>query len=107
MQNHFHANQSHFHKNGFALSLALKQRRKGTLTTTKKRILGTRQVTVLPRGDRRSHLLNKYVVNGEQGCKGLIFACSKDDLKSVVSIDVYRWVCRKGQFLFFHCREGR
>ena len=27
---HFHANQSHFHKNGFALRLALKQRRKGT-----------------------------------------------------------------------------
>ena len=26
----FHANQSHFHKNGFALSLALKQRDKGT-----------------------------------------------------------------------------
>ena len=29
-QFHFHANQSHFHKNGFALSLALKQRQKGT-----------------------------------------------------------------------------
>ena len=26
----FHANQSHFHKNGFALRLALKQRRKRT-----------------------------------------------------------------------------
>ena len=26
----FHANQSHFHKNGFALRLALKQRHKGT-----------------------------------------------------------------------------
>ena len=25
MQFHFHANQSHFHKNGFALRLALKQ----------------------------------------------------------------------------------
>ena len=31
MQFHFHANQSHFHKNGFALRLALKWRRKGTL----------------------------------------------------------------------------
>ena len=30
MQFHFHANQSHFHKNDFALRLALKQRRKGT-----------------------------------------------------------------------------
>ena len=30
MQFHFHANQSHFHKNGFALWLALKQRHKGT-----------------------------------------------------------------------------
>ena len=30
MQFHFHANQSHFHKNGFALRLALKQRQKGT-----------------------------------------------------------------------------
>ena len=30
MQIHFHANQSHFHKNGFALRLALKQRHKGT-----------------------------------------------------------------------------
>ena len=30
MQFHFHANQSHFHKNGFALRLALKQRYKGT-----------------------------------------------------------------------------
>ena len=32
MQFHFHANQSHdhFHKNGFALRLALKQRHKGT-----------------------------------------------------------------------------
>ena len=30
MQFHFHANQSHFHKNGFALRLALKQRDKGT-----------------------------------------------------------------------------
>ena len=29
MQFHFHANQSHFHKNGFALRLALKQRHKG------------------------------------------------------------------------------
>ena len=29
-QFHFHANQSHFHKNGFALILALKQRHKGT-----------------------------------------------------------------------------
>ena len=30
MQVHFHANQSHFHKNGFALRLALKQRHKRT-----------------------------------------------------------------------------
>ena len=30
MQFHFHANQSHFLKNGFALRLALKQRHKGT-----------------------------------------------------------------------------
>ena len=30
MQFHFHANQIHFHENGFALRLALKQRRKGT-----------------------------------------------------------------------------
>ena len=30
VQFHFHANQSHFHKNGFALRLALKQRHKGT-----------------------------------------------------------------------------
>ena len=30
MQFHFHANQSHFHENGFALRLALKQRQKGT-----------------------------------------------------------------------------
>ena len=30
MQFHFHANQSHFHKNGLALRLALKQRHKGT-----------------------------------------------------------------------------
>ena len=30
MQFHFHANQSHFHKNGLALRLAFKQRHKGT-----------------------------------------------------------------------------
>ena len=30
MQFHFHVNQSHFHKNVFALRLALKQRYKGT-----------------------------------------------------------------------------
>ena len=30
MQFHFHANQNHFHKNGFALRLPLKQRHKGT-----------------------------------------------------------------------------
>ena len=30
MQFHSHANLSHFHKNGFALRLALKQRHKGT-----------------------------------------------------------------------------
>ena len=30
MQFHFHAIQIHFHKNGFALRLALKQRHKGT-----------------------------------------------------------------------------
>ena len=30
MQFHFHANQSHFLKNGFALRLALKPRHKGT-----------------------------------------------------------------------------
>ena len=30
MQFHFHANQSHFLKNGFTLRLALKQRHKGT-----------------------------------------------------------------------------
>ena len=30
MQFHFHANQSHFHKNSFALRLALQQRHKGT-----------------------------------------------------------------------------
>ena len=30
MQFHFHSNQSHFHKNGFALRLALKQRHKRT-----------------------------------------------------------------------------
>ena len=30
MQFHFHANQSHFHKNGFALRLVLKQRQTGT-----------------------------------------------------------------------------
>ena len=32
MQFYFHANQSHFHKNGFALRLALKQRHKETRT---------------------------------------------------------------------------
>ena len=30
MQFHFYANQSRFHKNGFALRLCLKQRHKGT-----------------------------------------------------------------------------
>ena len=30
MQFHFHVNESHFHENGFALRLALKQRHKGT-----------------------------------------------------------------------------
>ena len=30
MQFHFHANQSHFHNNGFALRHVLKQRLKGT-----------------------------------------------------------------------------
>ena len=30
MQFHFHVNQSRFHKNGFALRLALKKRHKGT-----------------------------------------------------------------------------
>ena len=30
MQFHFHANQTHFHKNGFALRHTLKQRHKGT-----------------------------------------------------------------------------
>ena len=30
MQFHLHVNQSHFHKNGFALGLALKQRHRGT-----------------------------------------------------------------------------
>ena len=30
MQFHFHRNQSHFRKNGFALRLALEQRHKGT-----------------------------------------------------------------------------
>ena len=30
MKFHFHANQSHFHKNGFALRLVLKQRPKAT-----------------------------------------------------------------------------
>ena len=30
MQFHVHSNQSHFHKNGFALRFALKQRHKGT-----------------------------------------------------------------------------
>ena len=30
MQFLFHANQSHFHNNGFALRLALKQRHRGT-----------------------------------------------------------------------------
>ena len=30
MQLHFYTHQSHFHKNGFALRLALKQRYKGT-----------------------------------------------------------------------------
>ena len=30
LQVHFHANQSHFHKRGFALRLILKQRHKGT-----------------------------------------------------------------------------
>ena len=30
VQFHFHANQSHFHKNGLALRLVLKQRHKGT-----------------------------------------------------------------------------
>ena len=55
---------------------------------------------------RRSHLLNKYVVNGEQGLRGLIFSCDKDDLKRVVSIGVYRWVSSISHFLFFHFREG-
>ena len=31
MKFHFHVNQNHFHKNGFALKLALKRRHKGTL----------------------------------------------------------------------------
>ena len=30
IQFHFYANQTHFHKNGYALRLVLKQRRKGT-----------------------------------------------------------------------------
>ena len=39
LQFHFHANQSHFHKNGFALRLALKQRHKGTRKWPIKRIV--------------------------------------------------------------------
>ena len=31
---------------------------------------------------------------------GLIFSCDAEDLKSVVSIGVYRWVCNIGQFVF-------
>ena len=31
MQVNFHANQSNFHENSFTLTLALKQRQKGTL----------------------------------------------------------------------------
>ena len=50
---------------------------------------------------RRSHLLNKYAVNGEQGCRGFIFSCETDDLKSVVSIGVYRWVCSIGHCFYF------
>ena len=40
MQFHFHADQSHFHKNGFSLRLALKQRHKGT---RKELLKGTRK----------------------------------------------------------------
>ena len=36
MQFHFPANQSHFHKNGFALRLALKQRHMGTFKMPKR-----------------------------------------------------------------------
>ena len=41
MQFHFHANQSHYHKNGFALRLALKQRHKGNdlLSKTKTKVI--------------------------------------------------------------------
>ena len=46
MQFHFHANQSHFHMNGFALTLALTQRHKGT-----PKVMGTK--------DEKNSLVNR------------------------------------------------
>ena len=52
LQVHFHANQTHFHLNGFALRLVLKQRHKGTgkgpIVTAKKNQLNRKnKITLL------------------------------------------------------------
>ena len=69
MQFHFHANQSHFHKNGFALRLALKQRHKGTrkwpiLKAKDTRALGT-SLLIIP--ELRALVLTKrHVGSGNE-----------------------------------------
>ena len=46
MQFYFHANQNHFRKNGFALTLAVKQRLKGTRKWPIGSTLTTNRVTL-------------------------------------------------------------
>ena len=55
MQFHFHANQSHFHKNGFALRLALKQRHKGTRKWPIRGCLHDNGATFIPGRDEKLH----------------------------------------------------
>ena len=52
MQFYFHANQSHFHKHGFALRLAFKQGRKGT----------RKWPVIVPHIERSSGLLSLLIV---------------------------------------------
>ena len=48
MQFHYHANHSHFHKNGFTLRLALKQRHKGARKWPIK--MDEKCIVTIPRG---------------------------------------------------------
>ena len=99
IQFYFHANQNHFHKNGFAIKLALKQRHEGTRKWPINHVLGL-LVMIMTSGpcltqspfQTRSFLINSSY--GRRFGEKVITVKFIGLLLGILILDLLLWCCR-------------